>query len=339
MKSLLNLKKGIAKDRFTVGIDIGSKTVKLVKLRHAQDAVELCSYELISLPASLGDAFRKFADPKGVDSVIIGISGPSAIIRYVHFPRMNEAELRQALKFEAQKHIPFSVNEVNLDGYILKEDLPNNKMLVLIAAAKKEVVSQKIKLLENAGFSTNIVDMDSLALINAFNFNYAKEEDIKHKTVALLNIGASVSNLNILEGNFPRLSRDIHVAGTNFTQRICDVFSVDFDAAEKLKITPDKEKEEKIQAGVEPVIANLATELRTSFDYYESQSASSLSKIFLSGAGSNFSGLKDALANFLGIEVDYWDPLKEIKLIQELDSSGIKQQANQFCVAIGLALR
>ena len=76
---------------------------------------------------------------------------------------MNTLELRQALKFEAQKHIPFSVSEVNLDGYILKDDLPDNKMLVLIAAVKKDLVTQRLKLIEGLGYHTNIIDIDSIA--------------------------------------------------------------------------------------------------------------------------------------------------------------------------------
>jgi type IV pilus assembly protein PilM len=185
----------------------------------------------------------------------------------------------------------------------------------------------------------NIVDIDSIALINAFNFGYAQDENLKHKAVALLNIGATTTNLDIWEAGLPRLCRDVHIAGNNFTQKIADIFGVDFKAAEDLKLNPTADKSNKISAVLDAVLTNLAGEIRTSFDYYESQSASSVAKIFLSGGGSKFIGLKDALANLLGIEVEVWDPLKQINLPDKADLNKVKELSPQLAVAVGLALR
>jgi type IV pilus assembly protein PilM len=252
---------------------------------------------------------------------------------------MSSGELRQALKFEAQKYIPFSLDEVNLDSFILKEDLPDNKMLVLLAAVKKEFLRERLKIIESAGFKASIVDIDSLALINAFNFNYAKDSDIlKNKTIALLNIGAALTNLNILEDGIPCLSRDIQIAGNNFTQKLMDIFGLDFKSAEELKINP-KERLQKVSQAIEAVLVNLASEVRTSFDYYESQSASDVIKIFLSGGSSLFSGLKDMLANLVGIEVEPWNPIGKINIGDSVDAEKVKAVSNQLAVAIGLALR
>jgi type IV pilus assembly protein PilM len=252
---------------------------------------------------------------------------------------MSENELKQALKFEAQKHIPFSIDEVNLDSFILKEDSPDNKMLVLIAAVKKDFMSQRLKLLEEAGIKVNLVDIDLLALANAFNFNYPQEDNPKYKAVALLNIGSSMSNLDILENGIPRLSRDIHIAGNNFTQKLMEVFSLDFKSAEELKINPDTQRAKSATAAVESVFANLATNIRTSFDYYESQGTTSVGKIFLSGGGSKFTGLKEMLANLMGTEVECWDPFKKIKLPNNMDSQKINALSGQLAVVVGLALR
>jgi type IV pilus assembly protein PilM len=209
-------------------------------------------------------------------------------------------------------------------------------MLVLIAAAKKDFLNQRLKLLEELGVRVDGVDVDSLALINAFTFNYPQTD--KTKTIALLNIGASFSNLSILEGSLPRLSRDIHIAGNNFTQKIADTLSLDFNSAQSLKINPQQEQAGKITPAFEAILSQLAAEIRTSFDYYESQSASSVGKIFLSGGGSLFAGLKEGLANVLGTEVDYWDPLKQITPAGNLDLSAISGNAARFAVAVGLAL-
>ncbi|MDD5431370.1 MAG: type IV pilus assembly protein PilM [Candidatus Omnitrophica bacterium] len=353
------VKPKFTKERFSVGLDIGSQSIKAVKLRFTKDAVEFCAFEIDSAQLDLASLLKKVKQSFGIDLVNISVSGPATVIRYVNFPKMNKDELKQALKFEAQKHIPFSISEINLDGVILKDDLPDGKMLVLLAAVKKDIVSQRLKLLEEASLRPNLIDIDSVALINAFNFNYDAEESLKNKVVALLNIGAATSNLNIVENGMPRLSRDIHIAGSNLTKKIMDTLGLEFNNAEELKLNPDKvqaiakspaqvqasstslpaKQPDKINAIVDSVLVSLAAEIRTSFDYYESQSTSAVSKIFISGGGSKMSGLREALSAFLGIEVEIWDPLKQMVLPQNLDAQKLKEISSQLPVAIGLALR
>lgn len=341
MSILSKLKDNFSRERFCVGLDIGSSAVKAVKLKVTKEGASLCSFGIEPVKPGLGEALKKIKQPQALEPVNISVSGPKTVIRYANFPKMNASELRQALKFEAQKHIPFSVSEVNLDGCILKDGLAENKMFVLIAAAKKEFVTERLQLIEAAGFAANAVDMDSIALVNAFVFNNPLPNEEERKTVALLNIGASQTNLDILEGGLPRLSRDIHIASNTFTHKIMDIFGLDFDNADKLKSNPesDAEKANKVKAAVESVLSGLATEIRTSFDYYESQSASSVTKIFLSGGGVKFKGLKEMLARLLSIEVDYWSPLQRIQVSEGIDASQAQEAAWQLAVAVGLALR
>lgn len=340
LPNLLKVKEAAVKDRISLGLDIGISKVKAVKLKISKDSSEICGFDVRPHQAGLNTVIKDIRQSQNIESVNIGISGADAVVRYIPFLKMEKEEFNKALKFEAQKHIPFSVSDVNLDSHILRQDLPDNKMLVLLAAAKKTSIGERIKLVEEAGFKVNVVDIDSLALLNAFYYNYAQDEAfLKHKAVALLNIGASFSGLNILEGGIPRLSRDIRIAGGNFTQQIADALGVDLNAAENIKIAPDAERKEKIMHVVEATLSNLATEIRTSFDYYETQGASSVTKIYLSGGSCLFPGLKESLASLLGIEVDYWDSLKKISIAAGLDSSKIKALSNQLGVAVGLALR
>lgn len=324
----------------SIGLDIGSFAIKLVKLRFLNDTAELCDFKLVPVQTELNQTLKTIMQSQDIKRVNISVTGPSTIIRYVNFPQMNESELKQALKFEAPKYITFPILEANLDSYILKPDLPDNKMMVLLAAVKKELINQRLKLMEELGLKTNIIDIDSLALINAFNFNYAGDFDnLKNKTIALLNIGASMSNVNILEDGTPVLSRDIYIAGNNLTQKIGETLGIDFKSAEGWKFSPDKERLDRATVSIKSVLSELAQELRTSFDYYESQSASSVEKIFLSGGSSKFFGLKDILTSLLDIEVEYWDLLKKINISNTIDHQKLKLLSSQLAVAIGLALR
>jgi type IV pilus assembly protein PilM len=354
MKNIFfKIKPSATKERFSCGLDIGTQSIKCVKLKVNASATELVGFDLQESQLDPAEVLKKIKHAQGMDLVNISFCGASTVIRYVNFLRMNKTELKGALKFEAQKHIPFSVEEVNLDAEILKDDLPENKMLVLIAAIKKELIAQRIKVLENSGLRPNIIDIDSLALVNAFNFNYPKPDILEnklendgaasysqsHKSICLLNIGSAITNVNILDNGLVRLSRDIHCGGANFTKKLMDIFELDFKAAEELKINPAPDKADKLKAAVESVLANLASEIRTSFDYYESQNTANVVKIFLSGGASKIAGLKEMLGTCLGIPVESWDPFKQIKIADTVDAQKLNQYYGQFNVAVGLALR
>jgi len=148
-----------------------------------------------------------------------------------------------------------------------------------------------------------------------------------------------MSNLNILERGSPVLSRDLRIAGNDISQKISDLLKVDFKTAEALKIEPKGDMTDKIAMAVDSVLSNLAAEIRSSFDYYESQGASSVSKILLSGGGSLLSSLPKKLSGLLGIQADYWNPVSRIKLSSRMQSGISKQLSGQLAVAVGLALR
>jgi len=325
------------KDKFSVGLDLGTKEIKLVKIELNKENPKLIGFTKEPVSEDLSGTLKKFSQEHNFNKVNIAVSGASAIIRYIDFPLMREEELKQALKFEAEKHIPFPISELNVDGYILKTGLPENKMLVLVAAVKKDFLNQRLKLMEEAGLKVNLVDVDSLALINAFNFNYPNFE--KNKTFALLNLGASFSNLNILEESIPVLSRDIQIGANIFIQRISEILSLDFETAQELITNLDDETAKKVSPILDSFLSNLASEIRTSFDYYESQHASSVSKIFLSGGLSLCPQIRESLMGLLDIAVDCWDPLARIKIAEDLDKEKIKNVSRQLAVAIGLALR
>jgi type IV pilus assembly protein PilM len=334
-----NFKGKFCGEKNSVGLNIGVSSVKMVQLGFSNDKVDLCGFCIEESQVDLEAVIKKIIQAHSIKRVNISVSGQQAITRYIDFPRMSLEELKQSLKFEAQKHIPFPISEVSLDACILRSDLPDNKMKVLLAAVKKDSLNQRLKILSGLDLEVGLVDVDSLALMNAFEFNYSQDENIKNKTLAILNIGSSTSNLNIMDSGYPVFSRDINIGGNNITKNASDALGLDFKAAEEMKISQDKEKSDKFSRVTEPVLAKLAQEVRTSFDYYESRSVTSVEKIFLSGGGSLFGGVRETLSNLLGIEVVNWDSFKKILLADGIEKERLKAISSQLAVAVGLALR
>jgi len=324
MKTLKNIKflKNNLSGRFTkqfkkenktrIGLDWGFSSLKVVILEFENNNYILKDARIIPLPSRDLKLSSIIKDLDLSSGVTLGICGPNVIVRYVAMAKMNEDEFRNSLRYEAASNLPFPVEELNLDGVMLK-DLPDNQMLVMIAAAKKEFINQRLRLFQEEGIKVNILDIDSLALINVFNYTHPhiKEDDTLSGAVALLNIGASVTNINILENGIPHFSRDINVGGKDFTQ----------------------------EASREVAITNFVAEIRKSFDYYEAGTTAIINKMFLSGGGSLAPKLSSNLENLLGIKVEQWSPFSKFEFIPGLDEENIRKNSAQFAVAVGLALR
>lgn len=329
------IKDKFPNERFSAGISISPRVVKFVKLKFLKERIDLLAYHFEQNNSDIEGILRKIFFEQTVKNINISISGQQAIVRYVDFPKMNKEDLKQAIKFEAQKYIPFPVNEVNLDGCILKNDLPNNKMRVLIAAVKKDFLNQQIKFIQSLGVVINNIEVDAVSLINSFNFNYLDDENVKGKTIALLNVGQVTSNLNIIEaGGVPALSRDIPIGRDMFIQKIADVLAVDTKSVDSGKVDLEKAK-----VVIDLILSKLAEEIRTSFDYYESRSVSSVEKIFITGESNLYGTTKDKLGEFLALKVISWDPLKKIIIADNLDITKINPISGELAVSVGLALR
>lgn len=310
-----NLRNRFSKPRqnnkTSVGLDWGFSSLKLVILESQGDTYLLKDARIVQLPSQDLKLSQLIKDldlpPSGVN---LGICGPNVIVRYVSMAKMSKEEFRNSLRYEAASHLPFPVEEVNLDGAILK-DLPDSQMLVMLAAARKDFINERLKVFQDAGIKVNILDIDSLALINAFNYTCGRKEDVLSGAVALLNIGASVTNINVLESGIPHFSRDINVAGKDLAR----------------------------QASRDIAVSNFVTEIRKSFDYYEAGSTAVINKIFLSGGGSLVSDLAKNLEGYLGIQIEQWDPFGNFEFVTQLNEQDLRSNSAQFAVAVGLALR
>lgn len=331
----------------TVGLDVGSFSIKAVELKRVSSELELVNFAVTPKVTphesdisrkKLSELIKRTFSETNFDTRVVNtsVSGQAVIVRYIQLPQMNEEDLRSAIKFEAEKYIPFKIDEVILDCQILEENIGDNKMRVLLVSAKREFIDNHIKLLSDAGLEVQLIDVDSLALINAFQANLSSSST--GMTCALLNIGARQTNINIIKNGNPCFSRDVMSAGDDLTKAIKDGMNIDFSQAERLKCEPKRKKEELFKF-IQPILDNLATEVRLSFDYYESQFEKGIDKLYLSGGSCSLSGLDKFLADSLGVDVGVWNPVTALRINPEIDRDKLSSLRSQLPIAIGLAIR
>lgn len=334
----------MAKQKSRVGLDIGSFSIKAVELiEKPKGGLELLKFGIGRLEyeggvePKLSPSIKKVMQDANISTnrINASVSGQSVIVRYIILPKMTRQELQGAIRFEAEKYIPFDIKEVVLDCQVLEESLEENKMKVLLVAAKKDSINKYTNAIIIAGLEPKLIDVDSFALINSFSANYPENKD---QTLALLNLGAQFTNINILKNNASRFTRDIQIAGNEITNAVSKQLGISVEEAEALKCAP-KERAGEVFEIAKTVLEEIAREIRLSFDYYESQFEKGVDRVYLSGGTSGLKGIESYISQAIGLETDLWDPTKCLQINQE----NLKQQlpflSSRLAVAIGLALR
>lgn len=326
-----------------IGIDIGSHSIKAVAISHTGSAPKLLNFSVKPIGGNIVKAIKDAHAELGFvrNKIVTSISGPAVIVRYVEMPSMTEEELRSATKFEAEKVIPYKIDEVELDSAKV-EDLKGNRMRVIIIAAKKDLIDTQLKMVYETGLEPVALDIDSFAMMNAFT-----HAGIDNSSVCgLLNIGAKRSNLNIIKGTISYLSRDINIGGGEITGIIAENLSLTEVESERIKkeklsrfLQLSDEEKKDVKAPLEEVLSRLADEVRLSFDFYENHYASSVDKVYISGGASKPKVVEMLLKESLGHETLKWDPLANIDISERLDRLMLNEAQSQLAVAVGLGLR
>lgn len=361
-----------------IGLDIGTSTIKAIKIKKYKSSYELIGAEIFPLTfESIDDldpdtktslyinSIKKIIRQKNIGSklVVTAIPADSAIIRYIKVPYMAPEELQNVVPYEAEQYIPLGMDQIVFDYQVLNEveEETQKKMEVLLVAVKNETMNQHLDILKAAGVSPFVIDVDSFALCNAYSLNLQEESEtgVKADTVALINMGAKFTTVTIVENGIPHLSRDINIGGNNFTKEIQREFNLSFAQAEELKkqqaaiiveneellLSPvptfDDAKSTRIFEAITPVLNKLLNDIRRSFDYYESAvKKRPVQKILLSGGSSKIKNIDRFLSERLGIPVEINYPFKNINInSKNFDLDYLRSNAVHFNVALGLALR
>lgn len=329
------------KPKKTVGLDIGHYYVKLSELTEKQGKYYLSGFGIERLSDDSHQArilaIKKVVEESGISTnkVNISVCGPSVIVRYILLPRMTKSQLKSAVRYEAEKYIPFNIEEVILNTPVLEEQRDDNKIRVLVVAAKKSSIESYVKLVEDCGLELQLIDVDSFALINSFLLNNPEEQS--EGIVALLHIGAELTTINILKDRVSHFMRDITIGGKDLTKMVAEKLNMDKTDAENIKCNP-KDREEEIFSIITPVLNNLLGEISLSFSYYEDQLERGIGKVFLSGGSSKLKGLEKFLSSNLGMEVVMWDPTLNLQVNPALNQERLKSCLPMLTVSIGLAL-
>ncbi|MDD5495485.1 MAG: type IV pilus assembly protein PilM [Candidatus Omnitrophica bacterium] len=324
-----------------VGLDIGSSSIKLMEVSGASGAQKITALGTKKIRdlsrQSLTNSIKSLTQEIKVNSseAVLSVSGASVIVRFISMPRMSEKELKGAVRFEAEKFIPFDIKDCMIDFHILSRNERENKTDVVLALAKKDLVEQRVKAVEDAGFSVGVMDVDSFAVTNAFLKNFPSLES--DNTCAIINVGASYTNLSLVKGGLLCFVRDIAIGGNEFNAAMARELGMDESGCEALKISPGQ-KAKGVKDSLKNILGNLIDEIRLSFSYYENQFGRNVGSIYLSGGSSRLVGLGDAFEDAFGLKPEIWDPLKFLD-VSSMDVKKLEELRSSMAVAAGLMLR
>ncbi len=336
-----------------VGLDIGSNSIKAVELQRSRGEVVVSHLGIEPLAAdivvdsmivdsgSVASAISKlFADHAfKAKQVATSVSGHSVIVKKISMQTMSEPELGEAVRNEAAQYIPFDMSDVNIDYQVLSNSLDGPTIDVLLVAVKKDKILNYTNALQLSGRQPAIVDIDEFALQNCFEYNY---DPAPNTTTALLNIGASVMNINIVRGTIPLFTRDVSVGGNQYTDSLQKELDLSYEDAEALKLgkkvgTVSEDAKLPILQQVTEIIV---LEIQKTFDFFRATaSGEHIERIYVAGGSSQVPGLLDALRQEFSIPVDPLNPF--LKIVPPIGEGAdlVERNSAQLAVAVGLALR
>ncbi|HVT43160.1 MAG TPA: type IV pilus assembly protein PilM [Thermoanaerobaculia bacterium] len=344
-----------SKSKNVVGLDIGSSAIKLVELKEKKAnsfqllkvGLEQLSPEAIVdgsiMDSSLVvDTIQRLNASQAVknSNFATSLSGHSVIIKKISLPAMSAEELAESIQWEAEQYIPFDINDVNLDYVPLTPPGTGENIEVILVAVKKEKINDYTSVIGQAGKMPVLVDVDAFAVQNCYEMNYSIDEG---RVLALVNIGASVTNVNILQGTTSLFWRDITFGGNQYTDAIQRELNLSFTQAESLK-RGEQVADRNIQQVIpilNSVSEDFAGELRKTLDFFTATSgADRVDELVLAGGGATVLNLDSILRDKFALPVEIMNPFRNVTFSEsEFNPEWIAEVGPSMAVAVGLAIR
>ena len=314
-----------SKKKNLVGLDIGSSSVKAVEMKPGKgDTWQLSTIGLEYLPqeaivdgqimdsTSVIDAIQKLFSEYRIKTqdVATAISGSSVIVKKIQLPAMTEQELAESIHWEAEQYIPFDIQEVNLDYQVVDPGNDGGNMDILLVAAKKDKINDYQSVITQAGRNPVVMDVDAFALQNAYEMNYGAEPG---RVVAMANIGASQTNINVVRGDTSIFTRDITTIGGNqFTESIQKDLNVSYEQAENMK-QGRGEGSESVAGILQSVTEQALMEIQKTFDFFKATTSEDrIDRVVLSGGSARIPGLSEAMSERFDSRVEIFNPFRNV---------------------------
>lgn len=326
-----------------LGLDIGSFSVKIVQIRISSfSKKKKIAFSIVPIKGdrskdkvveAIKEAYKNLAvDTKKVN---ISVYGQNIVMRYVVLPVMKSTDLQKSLEFELDKYIPYKKEDAAIEYYKLA-NLSDNRMIVLLVAALRSTISERISLVKEAGLEPQSINVDALALSEAIKVIPSRSKAV----VAVLDVGYRFCKLLVLENDIPYFSRDINTGEYDIIQAISNKMGLPYENALALGCNP-ADKLADITKAVMYVLNSLSDELSLSFEYCDRNLEKKVSCLYLTGGGSKVVVLQEYLKKALKFKIDFLDPLQNftVSLPEKPGNADlIKESKALLSVAVGLAL-
>lgn len=336
------------RNKVTAGLDIGSGMIKLVVVDHSKAQPEIVQVATSPLvpdaivegeimdPVLVADTIQSLVQSVGLKNkrVVAAVGGHDVIIKRIQMDRMSVADAREVIRWEAEQHVPFDMENVQLDFQILDPEGGGAQMSVLLVAAKRELIDNRMNLLADAGLQPAVIDVEAFALHNAFEHGQPGSLD---GLVALVNIGHETSNLNLLQDGAPVLVRDIPFGSRKVRESLQRDRGLSADEAES--VVQGRGDETEAGGVVSEKIEELAVGIERAAAFLVAQSGGGISRVYVCGGGARIPGLVEALGRRLGIRTEIANPLNGIAVRPDATLESVDEIAPMLMLPVGLALR
>lgn len=335
--------------RVSAGLDIGSGFIKLVVIDHSKAEPEIVQVATSPLvpdaivegevmdPVLVAETVRAVVESAGLKKtdVVAAVGGHDVIVKPIPMDRMSETDAREVIRWEAEQHVPFDMENVQLDFQILDPQGEGPQMRVLLVAAKRELIENRLSLLADAGITPAVIDVDAFALHNAFERNYPEAMD---GLVALVNIGHETTNVNLLEHGVPILVRDIPFGSRRLREALQRERGFTGDQAEAML---QGKSADDIREMVDERVDELAVGIERAAAFIVAQSGGEgIGRVFLSGGGASIPGMVHALSRRLSVRTEIANPLQRVAVRPEvMQTVPIDEFGPMLMLPVGLALR
>jgi type IV pilus assembly protein PilM len=346
-----------------VGLDLGSQVIKAVEITLEGPEPVVTGFARVEVPPG-GDRAQALAEvfKRGrfrSRQVVTSVSGQSVVVRYVNMPRMSESELRQAIRIEADRYVPFELDEVVLDCQPLlrraqrgtDEMADKDQISVLLVACRMQALEEQVRAVSGQNLTPVAIDVDVFALANAWELCGLSEAELdldetaspegpgEEKAIALVDVGASRTSINVLCGGETCFSREIGIGGQDMTQAVARRLGIEVFEAEAVKRAGD-EKQGEVSRAIAPVLEDLTSEISLSLDYVEHHEGVRVEEILLSGGGVLAPGAVAYIEQATARTTRTWNPLEGLRVAGDrVDVEELEAWAPSLVVAVGLASR